>query len=268
MASVLAALFRRLRMPYGIGLIIAAIVLTLIPFDSNLEISRKLLFTVFLPPLVFTPAFQLRWPELRNDLPVVLSLATAGILLSAAATTLGMHYLADFNWTSAALFGGLIAASDPLSVIEAFEKEGFIAQFEQSGEAALAALNSYKPDVVVSDIRMKSRNEGLNLLAHLHEACPTTPVILMTAFGSMDTAVRAVREGAFDYISKPFLMEQVVSTVRRALAVSPSVKIPVAEEDEDSSVGVTLIGRNPAMLEIYKTIGRVADAQAPRDMVS
>ncbi len=161
----------------------------------------------------------------------------------------------------------MIVDDDPVTcdlLCEVFEKEGFVAQFEQSGEAAIAALNSYHPDVVVSDIRMKSRNDGLNLLAQLRETCPATPVILMTAFGSMDTAVRAVREGAFDYISKPFLMDEVVSTVRRALAVSPVTQPePISEETEESDEGLNLVGRNPAMLEIYKTIGRVADAQAP-----
>ncbi len=161
----------------------------------------------------------------------------------------------------------MIVDDDPVTgdlLCEVFEKQGFVAQFEKSGEAALAALNTYQPDVVVSDIRMKTRNDGLNLLAHLRETCPTTPVILMTAFGAMDTAVRAVREGAFDYISKPFLMNEVVSTVRRALAVSPTAQSVAINEDVDEpSVGVNLVGRNPAMLEIYKTIGRVADARAP-----
>jgi two-component system response regulator AtoC len=161
----------------------------------------------------------------------------------------------------------MIVDDDPVTcdlLCEVFEKEGFVAQFEQSGEAALAALNTYQPDVVVSDIRMKSCNDGLNLLAHLRETCPTTPVILMTAFGAMDTAVSAVREGAFDYISKPFLMNEVVATVRRALAVSPTAQSVAINEDMDEpSVGVNLVGRNPAMLEIYKTIGRVADARAP-----
>ena len=79
----------------------------------------------------------------------------------------------------------------------------------------------------------------------------------------MDTAVRAVREGAFDYISKPFLRHEVVSTVRRALSVSPAEATQAVEDSEESGLSNTLIGRNPAMLEIYKTIGRAADAQVP-----
>ncbi len=160
----------------------------------------------------------------------------------------------------------LIVDDDPVTgdlLCEVFEKQGFVARFEESSEAALAALTPFQPDVVVSDIRMKTRTDGLNLLAHLRSASPNTPVILMTAFGSMDTAVRAVREGAFDYISKPFLMDQVVSTVRRALTISPVARIQPVEEGEDANASVNLVGRNPAMLEIYKMIGRVADAQAP-----
>lgn len=161
----------------------------------------------------------------------------------------------------------MIVDDDPVTgdlLCEVFEKEGFVARFELSSEAAMSALRSYDADVVVSDIRMKSRNDGLNLLAQLKRDHPTLPVILMTAFGSMDTAVRAVRDGAFDYISKPFLIDQVVSTVRRALSVSSPVLMAVAEEDsEEATLSCGLVGRNPAMLEIYKTIGRVADAQAP-----
>lgn len=160
----------------------------------------------------------------------------------------------------------MIVDDDPVTcdlLCEVFEKAGFATRFEQSSEAALSAITTYEPDVVVSDIRMKSRHDGLNLLTHLRQESPNIPVILMTAFGSMDTAVRAVQEGAFDYISKPFLMHDVVSTVRRALDVSPVVTDQVIDDADDPAAGANLIGRNPAMLEIFKTIGRVADANAP-----
>lgn len=161
----------------------------------------------------------------------------------------------------------MIVDDDPVTcdlLCEVFEQQGFVARFEQSSEAALSALGTYDPDVVVSDIRMKTRNDGLNLLGHLRHERPKTPVILMTAFGSMDTAVRAVREGAFDYISKPFLIDQVVSTVQRALSVpQDGSKIGDADEPDESTQSPILIGRNPAMLEVFKTIGRIADAKAP-----
>src|SRR2546423_15596604 len=101
---------------------------------------------------------------------------------------------------------------------EVFAGEGFATRFAQSGEAALDALAEESPDVLISDIRMKTRFDGLALLDHVRREHPQTSVVLMTAFGSVETAVRAVKEGAFDYISKPFDIDALVATVRRALS--------------------------------------------------
>jgi two-component system response regulator AtoC len=146
---------------------------------------------------------------------------------------------------------------------EVFERQGFLARCELSSEAALAAVNEFRPGVVVSDIRMKSREDGLNLLEHLRRERPETPVILMTAFGSIDTAVRAVKEGAFDYVSKPFPMDVIVATVRRALSARDGAHSKASPADSDEGEPVAgLVGRAPEMLEIYKTIARVSDARA------
>src|SRR3712207_8477005 len=115
----------------------------------------------------------------------------------------------------------LVVDDDPVTcelLCEVFEREGFAARSEQSGEAALAAMDGESPDVIVSDIRMKTRVDGLALLSRVRSELPTTPVVLMTAFGSIDTAIRAVKEGAFDYVSKPFDLDTMVATGRRALA--------------------------------------------------
>jgi len=84
----------------------------------------------------------------------------------------------------------------------------------------------------------------------------------MTAFGSVETAVRAVKQGAFDYVSKPFDIDALVATVRRALATRPIVESgrTVIDEEEPQTAG--LVGRTPAMLEVYKMIARVADSPA------
>jgi CPA1 family monovalent cation:H+ antiporter len=120
-AAVVAMLARRLHVPYSVGLVFAGIALALLPFSPDIELTKRLVFTVFLPPLIFEAAFQLRWPELRKDLPVIVTLATVGVLLSAAATALGMHFLAQWSWISAIVFGMLIAATDPVSVIATFK---------------------------------------------------------------------------------------------------------------------------------------------------
>ena len=120
-AAVVAMLARRLHVPYSVGLVFAGIGLALLPFSPNIALTKQLVFTAFLPPLIFEAAFQLRWRELRKDLPVILTLATVGVALSAAATAIGMHYLAQWTWISAIVFGVLIAATDPVSVIATFK---------------------------------------------------------------------------------------------------------------------------------------------------
>jgi len=143
---------------------------------------------------------------------------------------------------------------------EVFTREGFDAAFVNSGEAALAELAQERPDLLLSDIRMKTKLDGLSLLEIVRHDYPATPVVLMTAFGSIETAVRAVKEGAFDYISKPFNIDELVAIVRRALANGTSKQLASDLDDEERSSG--LIGRTPSMLEIYKLIARVSDSRA------
>ncbi len=120
-AAVVAIAARRLRVPYSIGLLLTGIALAVLRFSPDIELTKQLIFTAFLPPLIFEAAFQIRWLELRKDLSVIVLLATVGVLLSAAATTVGMHFLAKWTWIAAAIFGVLIAATDPVSVIATFK---------------------------------------------------------------------------------------------------------------------------------------------------
>ncbi len=143
---------------------------------------------------------------------------------------------------------------------EVFTREGFGAVFANSGEAALTAVAQQCPDLLLSDIRMKTRLDGLSLLEIVRREYPSVPVVLMTAFGSIETAVRAVKEGAFDYISKPFNIDELVAIVRRALSNGTSKKLASDLDDDERSSG--LIGRTPSMLEIYKMIARVSDSPA------
>jgi len=103
---------------------------------------------------------------------------------------------------------------------------------------------------------MKTRLDGLALLEIVRREYPSIPVVLMTAFGSIETAVRAVKEGAFDYISKPFNIDELVAIVRRALTRGPNKQL-ASEPGEEEERSSGLIGRAPAMLEIYKMIARV-----------
>jgi two-component system response regulator AtoC len=155
----------------------------------------------------------------------------------------------------------MIVDDDPVTcdlLCEVFTREGFIARFAQSGEEALATIADFQPNVLVSDIRMRTKLDGLTLLDHLRRTHPQLPIILMTAFGSIDTAIRAVKEGAFDYISKPFDIDALVTTVRRALETRH--RLTEVEDALESEALTGLVGRTPAMLEVYKLIARVSDA--------
>lgn len=156
----------------------------------------------------------------------------------------------------------LVVDDDPVTcelLCEVFTHEGFETTFEHSGEEALASIATIRPDLLLSDIRMRTKIDGLSLLDMVRRDYPTVPVVLMTAFGSIETAVRAVKEGAFDYISKPFNIDELVSIVRRATNGTGKQASAILE-DEGRTSG--LIGRSPAMLEVYKMIARVSDSPA------
>ncbi|MEZ0242738.1 MAG: cation:proton antiporter [Sphingomonas sp.] len=119
-ASIVAMLCHRLRLPYSVGLVLAGIGLALSPYSLDLPLSRELIFTVFLPPLIFEASLHLKWRELARDLPVTMMLAFPGVAIATAVVAAGAHYLLGWSWIAAGLFGALIAATDPVSVIAAF----------------------------------------------------------------------------------------------------------------------------------------------------
>lgn len=123
-SAIIAMIARRWRVPYSVGLVFAGIVLAFLPITTEIELTKNIIFTAFLPPLIFEAALHIRWKELRQDLPLILTLATIGVILSAAVTTIGMAHFAGWEWSSAALFGVLIAATDPVSVIATFKEAG------------------------------------------------------------------------------------------------------------------------------------------------
>lgn len=121
-AAVVAMLTRRLRLPYSVGLVAAGLLLTVLPFAPKVSLTKDLIFTALLPPLLFEAAFYLDWSQLRRDFSVIAVLATLGVALSAGVTAVGMHYLAHWQWLGALVFGVLIAATDPVSVIATFKE--------------------------------------------------------------------------------------------------------------------------------------------------
>lgn len=123
-SALVSMLTRRLKMPYTVGLVLAGMGLFFGHVHLQWHLSKDLIFTFFLPPLVFEAALFISWKEFKRDLPVLALLATAGVVLAAAVTTIGMHYALAWDWGSASLFGVLIAATDPVSVIATFKEAG------------------------------------------------------------------------------------------------------------------------------------------------
>ncbi|MBV8856232.1 MAG: sigma-54-dependent Fis family transcriptional regulator [Acidobacteria bacterium] len=146
---------------------------------------------------------------------------------------------------------------------EIFAAEGWEAESALSPEEALAAAARGRFDLVVSDINLGAAQTGLDILRELRETCP---VILVTGFGTLDAAVEAAREGAWDFVSKPFKVGEVVATARRALERGPAG----AGADEGDAVEnlssryerAGLVGRAPVMIELYKEIARVAPSRS------
>lgn len=121
-AAVVAMLTRRLRLPYSVGLVTAGVALTFLPHAPHLALTHDLLFCALLPPLLFEAALDLDWPRLRRNGPVILVLVTVGVAIAAAITATGTHGLLGWPWQTAILFGVLISATDPVSVIATFKE--------------------------------------------------------------------------------------------------------------------------------------------------
>jgi CPA1 family monovalent cation:H+ antiporter len=119
-ACLVAMITRRLKLPYSAGLVAAGLALALLPIGFDAALTPRLIFTFFLPPLIFEAAIQIPWSPLRRELPLLLVLATAGVVLAAAIVAAGMHWLIGWTWLGAAFFGILVAATDPVSVIALF----------------------------------------------------------------------------------------------------------------------------------------------------
>src|SRR5271170_4605201 len=121
-SALVAMLTRRVHLPYTVGLVLAGMALYFSHVYIKWHLSKDLIFSVFLPPLVFEAALYIHWPEFKRDLAVVSLLATLGVVLAAAVTSLGMRYALNWDWGSSIIFGVLIAATDPVSVIATFKE--------------------------------------------------------------------------------------------------------------------------------------------------
>ena len=128
----------------------------------------------------------------------------------------------------------------------------------ESADDARKALERSSPSVVMTDIRMPGE-DGLSLLDHLHTVSPKLPVIVMTAHSDLDSAVASYSRGAFEYLPKPFDVDDAILLVRRAL--DRTGELPKSEIPSDRSTTPLLLGEAPAMQDVYRAIGRLSQAE-------
>ena len=143
-------------------------------------------------------------------------------------------------------------------VIEkALSREGIAFDSFSSAQEALDALAGGAPEVLVSDIRMPGLS-GLELLQTVKDRHPAVPVIVMTAYSDLDSAVAAFQGGAYEYLPKPFDVDQAVDLIRRALDESRRE----AEAVEPAGTTTEILGQAPAMQEVFRAIGRLSQSSA------
>ncbi|WP_105903651.1 nitrogen regulation protein NR(I) [Vibrio gangliei] len=124
-------------------------------------------------------------------------------------------------------------------------------------ESVLLALERETPDVLISDIRM-SGMDGLALLKQVQASHPDLPVIIMTAHSDLDAAVNAYQTGAFEYLPKPFDIDETLTLVERAITHSHEQKHTSTSEDVLKTVTPEILGEAPAMQEVFRAIGRLS----------
>ncbi|HEV2330320.1 MAG TPA: sigma-54 dependent transcriptional regulator [Verrucomicrobiae bacterium] len=134
--------------------------------------------------------------------------------------------------------------------------EGYETIIESRGDHGLARAASEPFNAVITDLKLPGMS-GLDLVSQLHTGQPRLPIILVTAFGTTQTAIEATKLGAYDYLLKPFNIPQLLELVRRAVDSNRLMSEPVLLGEPETGRD-SIIGRSPAMQEIYKEVGRIA----------
>jgi nitrogen regulation protein NR(I) len=160
----------------------------------------------------------------------------------------------------------VLIVDDDLQLRQSFEKlltqEGHTVRTAASGEAGLALVRHEAPDLVIMDVRLPGM-DGLETFQAMRAVEPKLPVIIMTAFGTTETAIEATKMGAFDYVLKPFDIPEILAVIDQGLEAGRFMRARVDMEGlSDPACREAIIGQSKAMQEVYKAIGRVAPTDA------
>ncbi|MCD4741741.1 MAG: response regulator, partial [Desulfobacteraceae bacterium] len=148
-----------------------------------------------------------------------------------------------------------------LSFTKILTQDGYEIATAYLGQEGIKKAAEVKPDLVILDIRLPDMG-GIDVFDVIHEASPKLPVIIITAFGTTETAIKAIKKGAYDYIYKPFDVAEMLVLIKKGLeagrCMSSTVSVNPEFSETDSNRGEALVGTSSQMLDVYKAIGRVA----------
>ena len=139
---------------------------------------------------------------------------------------------------------------------KAIRREDIQVKSFENGEDLLEALEKDQPEIIISDIRMPGM-DGLELLQRIHADHPEMPIIITTAHSDLDSAVSAYQSGAFEYLPKPFDLEELVDVARRGISFANEQKVSAELAESPQS---EIIGEAPAMQEVFRAIGRLSNS--------
>lgn len=160
----------------------------------------------------------------------------------------------------------ILIVDDDHQLRGSFEKllyqDGHTVRTASSGEAAVSLVKSGRFDLIIMDVRLPGM-DGLQTFKVIREIEPLLPVIIMTAFGTTETAIEATKMGAFDYILKPFNIPEMLDLIEKAVEAGRFMRSRVVLNSvPETDMGEAIIGRSRAMQEVYKAIGRVSSTDA------
>src|SRR4051812_37837123 len=161
----------------------------------------------------------------------------------------------------------ILVVDDDHSIVTAFQRflahEHHSARAANNAQDALKLISEQPPDIVIMDVRMPGM-DGLQALNEIRARYPHLTVVIMTAYGTSQTSIDAIRAGAFDLLTKPFTLDDLRSIIEKALAAQRTT--PTSESatmGPTADLLVNLVGQTPVMLEVYKIIARLATNEVP-----